>query len=123
PVRTGSPSAHACYRGWSPSATGKVLVFRLAVVSLTLGVVRVGFALVAQIFLDQRLRLSLGPRRRHLGRDLAAFFLLSEALHRDDGLSSLLGLRLLGADEAHALRVAADGRDAVDRHADQLAAV
>src|SRR6185503_1800946 len=109
----------------SPSATGKVpLVLGVAVVSLALTIVRVSFALVSQIFLDQRLRLSLGPRRRDLGRHLAlALFLLGDALHRDHLLGLFLALRLLQADEAHALRVAADGRDAVDGHADQLAAV
>src|SRR6185503_11425073 len=109
----------------SPSATGKVpLVLGVAVVSLALTIVRVSFALVSQIFLDQRLRLSLGPRRRDLGRHLAlALFLLGDALHRDHLLGLFLALRLLQTDQAHALRVAADGRDAVDGHADQLVGV
>ena len=60
----------------------------------------------------------LGARRGHLGRDLVlALFLLGQALHRHHLLA------LLEPDEAHALGVAADGGDAVDRHADELAAV
>ena len=60
-------------------------------------------------------------RRPPRARPRLALFLLGDALHGDDLLGSVA--LPLQADEAHALRVAADGRDAVDRHADQLAAV
>src|SRR6266404_8315796 len=75
----------------------------------------VGGGLLAQVFLGQRLALLLGARRRDLRRDLGfAFFFFCHALHGDH---LLVGLE---ADEAHALRVAADGRDPRHRHADQL---
>src|SRR5215831_1044643 len=70
-------------------------------------------------FLGQRLRLPLGARGRDRGIDLLALtllFALGQPLQRGHDLA------LLESDQPHALRVATDGRDAVDRHADDLAA-
>src|SRR3982750_16845 len=69
-----------------PDDEGLVLAAaaRAFVAVVCLGVGFVGLAFVTEIFLDQGFRLCFRPRRRHLGGDLAALFLLGEALHRDD---------------------------------------